>query len=150
MNTNLRDTSLTVTKAFPAAAANNDSSSISVGGGDDYARRNNLEIVVELPANSILVEAKTIIVTPQMSSDDADADAFVRIPQLSAITITGITGNGMPEEAGSGYELTSEGNLLLAWPCPRYMEEYVRVNVAVLTAGGDLTGLEYTLSIEGL
>ena len=151
----LLDAALVTTKAFPAADANNTSTALAIGTYDgttasaQYAMHDSLELQVTLPADLGLVEDKTLTLTPMSSTDNAETDAFARIPQLSAVVITGKAGNGMPATEGSGWELDASGNVVVSWPLPRKLKKYVAVNVALLAAGGTLTASSYTVSVIG-
>jgi hypothetical protein len=89
-----------------------------------------LELTV--PAVTALVDAKTIIYT---FKDSADYSSFAAIAALATVTSTGA--------GGVGAAAVSQ-----AVPLPVATRRYVRVNAAVLTAGGDNTAVSYTLSVK--
>lgn len=129
-NRAIKDTRLQVVKALPAAAANNDSDSIDLGqvlGGNIEG----IELEISVPALPDLVEAKTVTITIQDSADDS---SFATLAGLSTLVITGGTGGGAAA--------TSRVVRL-----PRITRRYVRFNSAVLTAGGDNTGVSVTASV---
>lgn len=129
------------TKAFPAAAANNNSDSIKL----PLLGHKGAELFVKLPENSLLVATKSITVKVQ---DSEDGSSFADLPPCGAITVTGKTGNGMPDTPTTSYEIDDDGNVWTYWPLPRMFRGYARVNVAVETGGGDLTGLSYEFGIK--
>jgi len=127
---NIPDALLIKTKALPAAAAANYTDAINLGqtlGG----KLEGIEVVLECPALPALVEAKTVIFTVKDSANGTD---FTAIPELATKTITGGAGNGAA---------ASEVRLRL----PPSARQYIRADAAVLTAGGDNTGVSYTLSV---
>ncbi|MEN6628163.1 MAG: Bbp16 family capsid cement protein [Sulfuricella sp.] len=126
-----RDYLLTVAKALPAAAANNDSASIDLGNTTPGVVADAIEVEIALPALPDLVEAKTVTCTLQDSANDS---SFTAITGLSTFVVTGGTGNGAPAA-------TRVVRL------PSSVRRYIRVNTAVLTAGGDNTAKSVTLSL---
>jgi hypothetical protein len=124
---NRKDAALSVSKALPAAAANNDSDSIDleqVYGG----RIENVELEISVPALPALVEAKTVTITIQDSADDS---SFAAVTGLATFVITGAVGNGA---AAVSRRIK----------LPPITRRYVRWNQAVLTGGGDNTGVSVT------
>lgn len=127
----IRDASLVVTKALPAAAASNNSDSIDLESiGSSVLESIELEIVI--PATPSLVEAKTVIVHLEDSADDS---TFADIDELGSITVTGAAA------AAGGAAVTKKFRL------PSTTRRYVRFSSAVLTGGGDNTGVSVTMSI---
>lgn len=126
-----RDAALTKAKALPAAAANNDSDSIDIGATNVGAIGDSIEVEIALPALANLVEAKTVTCTLQ---DSADNTSFTAITGLSTFVVTGGTGGGAAAA-------TRRVRL------PSATRRYIRVNTAVLTAGGDNTASSVTLSV---
>ena len=124
---NSKDALLSVTKALPAAAANNDTDAIYIGPVGPH--REKMKLRAEWPANTVLVADKTITLTlksgatSSTTAEDDPAQTYV---------ITGATG------FAAGYVDFELGQNVL---------DYVAVNQAVLTAGGDNTGTEFTYSI---
>lgn len=149
MNPEIRDKNLTSTQTLPAQDTSNTCTAIEIGGGDTYARRKLLELIAELPANTILAAGQTLTITPQHSSDNGDTDVFAAIPELAPIVVTGKAGGGMPVANGDGFEVLTDGNLMIAWPCPRLMKSHVRLHVAASETAGDMTALEYTCAVVG-
>jgi hypothetical protein len=126
----IQDALLTVTKALPAAAASNSSDSIDLGSaGPAVLERVNLEISV--PALPALVEDKTVTITIQ---DSADNSSFAAVTGLSTFVITGGVGNGAAAA-------TRTVRL------PPTTRRYINALQAVLTAGGDNTGVSVTYKL---
>lgn len=128
MNRILKDAELIVTTALPAAAANNNSVAIDLG----YGVPENVQFELTVPATPSLVDAKTIIYTIQ---DSADNSSFAAIASLATVTSTGA--------ASAGAAAVSHTVAL-----PPSVRRYVRVNAAVLTAGGDNTAVSYTTALK--
>jgi len=147
MNKFFQDAALTETKAFPAANANNNTDGIFVDTQEESIP--GAELIVRFPENSILVATKSISVKVQTSSDNGDADSYSDLSTLGTVTVTGKAGNGLPDSSGNGFEVDANGDVIVAYPLPRNLEAYLRVNVAVEDAGGDLTGLSYSAGIVG-
>ena len=140
------DIRLQTTKAFPAAAANNQSDGLAIGGGAEYARRGGL-LILRIPANSTLVDDKSITAKIQHSADDGDVDDYADVACLGAVAVTGMDANGTPVDGVPGaYEVLTNGDVLITWPCPHGLKEWVRAHVAVEADGGNLTGIEYAFS----
>ncbi len=118
----------TKTKALPAAAASNNSDAIFLGTGIEIER---FEVRVSLPALASLVDAKTVTCTLQ---DSADGSSFAAIPELATLVVTGAGGVGA---AAAVREVR----------LPSSFRGYIRVNTAVLTAGGDNTAASVTLEV---
>jgi hypothetical protein len=131
MSRAIRDNLLKVTKALPAAAANSNSGSIDLEQASAFPINEGFDVELAVPALPDLVEAKTVIFTFQDSADDS---SFAAITGLSTLTITGGSGDGAAA-------VTRKIRL------PSLTRRYVNVNAAVLTAGGDNTGVSYTLSL---
>lgn len=127
MDRQLKDKLLQVTKALPAAAANADSDSIDLGEGV----KDHLELELYCPATPALVDDKTITFTFQDSADDT---TFATIEELATKVTTGAASAGAAA-------FTHRVRL------PRTVNRYINVNASVLTAGGDNTGVSYTLSV---
>ncbi len=128
----VRDASLSNSKAFPAAAANNSSTGINTGAvrsGPNGIFPEESAILIEWPALANLVDAKTITFTVQ---DSADNSSFTSIGLTYVIT----GGGGVGVAAG-----------FKKFRLPADVRQYVNVNAAVLTAGGDNTASSYTVSI---
>lgn len=126
-----RDYLLSVAKALPAAAANNDSASIDLGNTTPGVVADVIEVEIAVPALPDLVEAKTVTCTLQDSANDS---SFTAITGLSTLVVTGGTGNG----ASAATRVVR---------LPSSVRRYIRVNTAVLTAGGDNTAKSVTLSL---
>lgn len=127
---NIADAALQKTKALPAAAAANYSDGIDLGqvlGG----KIEGLNVVLECPALPALVEAKTVTFTIK---DSADNSTFAAIAELATTVVTGGTGGGAAATE-------------VRFRLPPSARRYIRADAAVLTAGGDNTGVSYTISV---
>lgn len=143
MPRSIADYSLKVSKAFPAANANNNSDGIDTGTLGSAAEAVNIR--VQLPAAAALVATETAIVHLE---DSADNSTFADIARLGAITVTGKTGNGVPDASVAGsFEVDADGNVNIDFPVPHDCRRYVRANVALSASAGDLTALSYTVGI---
>lgn len=127
----LADANLTKTKALPAAAASNATASIDLGSTVLGPVADDISVEVSIPATPALVDAKTIILTLKDSADDS---TFTAIASLGVITQTGASSAGAAAFT-QRYKLPSN--------CRRYL----RLDAAVLTAGGDNTAVSYTLKV---
>jgi hypothetical protein len=131
----LRDLNLSVSKALPAAGAGNDSASIDTNNinpgrlGDPETA--NPELLIELPATPSLVDAKTITLTLQ---DSADGVTFANQTDVPAQVVTGGGGLG-------------GGAVAYQFKMPIGLRRYIRLDQAVLAAGGDNTAISGSLSI---
>lgn len=126
-NRNLTDAAKTVTKALPAAAANNDTDAIDLEqaiGGDIE----NIAFEIAVPALPALVEDKTVTIKVQ---DSADGSSFADLDPAISTVITGGTGNGAAAKT-------------VRFRLPPSARRYIRLNTAVLTGGGDNTGVSLT------
>jgi hypothetical protein len=130
MSRNRRDALLEVTKALPAAAANNNTDAIDleqVAGGDLEA----IEFEVSVPALPALVEDKTVTITVEDSANGTDFDALD--PAITTV-ITGGAGNGADAKT-------------VRFRLPSTARRHVRLNQAVLAAGGNNTGVSTTFRL---
>lgn len=118
----LKDALSSTTKALPAAAGNNDTDEIYIGGEGPH--REGLKLLVEVPETPALVDTKTITFT----LEDGATGATATSNPGQTYTITGVNTPGadavqfyldIPQDAG----------------------EYILVNQAVETGGGDNTGV---------
>ena len=125
----LKDAELIVTTALPAAAASNSSDSIDLGQTTQEETYN--EVLLSVPATPALVDDKTITFTFE---DSADNSSFAAVTGLSTLVTTGA--------GGAGAAATSRRVRL-----PAGTRRYLRVTAAVLTAGGNNTGVSYTLAL---
>lgn len=123
----LLDANLTKTKALPAAAAANYTDSVDLGSTVLGPVADMIELEVFIPATPALVDAKTIILTVKDSADDA---TFTAIPSLATLIQTGA------DSAGAA-AATRRVRL------PVTTRQYLRVDAAVLTGGGDNTAVSY-------
>lgn len=127
----MKDAKLITTKAFPAAGADNSHDGIDIGPINDpgHIVPDGVEIEIVWPALANLVDTKTITFTVQ---DSADNSSFATIEIVKVITGAG----------GVGVAAGSE-----TYRLPANTRRYVRVNQAVLAAGGDNTASSSTVSI---
>lgn len=124
---NLADATAQVTRALPAAAANVTSSGIYLGGDGPHKER--LKVRVELPANTVLVAAKLLTITLQ---DSADNSSFAAAAPAQSFVITGNT--GFPAQD-------------VYFDINNSIRDYVAVNFAVETGGGNNTTTTATISV---
>lgn len=127
----LLDANLTKTKALPAAAAANYSNSIDLGSTTLGPVADEIELDISIEATPALVDDKTITLTVKDSADDS---TFTAIPSLATLVQTG---------AGGAGAAAASRRLKLPPSCRRY----IRLDAAVLTAGGDNTAKSYTLKV---
>lgn len=129
-NRNLRDADFTTTKALPAAAANNNTASFDLG-QKTAGELEQIECEIAIPALPALVEAKTVTIKLQDSADDS---SFADTDPLISTVVTGAVGNGAAAKT-------------VRFRLPPAVRRYIRLNQAVLTAGGDNTGVSTTFSL---
>lgn len=127
----LADASNTKVKALPAAAAANASASIDLGSTVLGPIADEIEVLVEIEATPALVDDKTITLTLKDSADDS---TFAAIPGIATLVTTGA--------ASAGAAATSR-----RYKLPPGTRRYLRLDAAVLTAGGDNTAKNYTLKV---
>jgi hypothetical protein len=127
----LKDAQLIVTKALPAAAANHNTGTIDLESVANWPSTEKVAVQISVPALPALVEAKTVTIKLQ---DSADNSSYADIEELASLVITGGTGNGAAA-------VTREVFL------PPTTKRYIQANIAVLTAGGDNTGVSLTLAL---
>lgn len=127
----LADANLTEVKALPAAAAANYSTSIDLGQTTLGPLADSIEVLVEIEATPALVDDKTITLTLKDSADDS---TFTAIPSLATLVQTGASSAGAAA-ASRRYKL------------PPTTRRYIRLDGAVLSAGGDNTAKSYTLKL---
>jgi len=121
-NRSIIDAEKEVSINLPAAAANADSASIDLGQNPDQIE--NVEVEIDVDATTALVDTKDIDVKLQ---DSADNSTFADIEEF-ADPVLKVTSDG----GGS-----SRARLQVR--LPRTVNRYIRMNVAVETAGGDVT-----------
>lgn len=124
---NLADAASQVTRALPAAAANVTSSGIYLGGDGPHKER--LKVRVELPVNTVLVATKLLTITLQ---DSADNSSFAAAAPAQSFVITGNT--GFPAQD-------------VYFDINNSIRDYVAVNFAVETGGGNNTTTTATISV---
>jgi hypothetical protein len=127
----LRDANLSVSHALPAAAASNNTSAIDTA-QDNSGRIDfpGVELLIELPATPSLVDAKTVTLTLKDSADNSSFSAVADVPAQV------VTGGGGVGGAALAYQ----------FKLPIGLRRYLRLDAAVLTAGGDNTAISYALS----
>lgn len=127
---NMQDALLIKAIALPAAGATAVTAGIDLGqtlGGKLEA----VEVVVEIPVTTTLVDAKVITVTLK---DSADGNSFTAIPGLAVLSVTGITGNG---------SAAFEQRVRL----PPATRRYIRAEAAIPGDGGSNIAYDLTLSV---
>lgn len=127
----LQDASLIKTKVLPAAAAANYSDSLDLGSTTLGPVADGIELDISIEATPSLVDDKTITLTVKDSADDS---TFTAIPSLATLVQTGAGGVGAAA-ASRRIKL------------PPSTRRYIRLDAAVLTAGGDNTAKSYTLKV---
>jgi hypothetical protein len=127
----LVDANLVKVKALPAAAAANATDSIDLGQTTLGPMADRLDLIVEIEATPSLADAKTVILTVK---DSADNSTFAAIPSLATVTKTGASGAGAAADS-------------VRFKLPPTTRRYIRLDAAVLTAGGDNTAKNYTLKL---
>lgn len=132
MSRNLQDANLSVTTALPAAAASNTSAAIDLRQISADVINEQFDVKITVPALPALVDAKTVTLKLQ---DSADGLTFADIPELASLVLTGATGGGVASETTRTVRL------------PNTTRRYIALNQAVLTAGGDNTGVSTTLQL---
>lgn len=127
----LADANLTKTKALPAAAAANATDSIDLGQTTLGPAADHIEVEISIPTTPALVDDKTITLTLKDSADDS---TFAAIPAIATLVQTGASSAGAAA-ASRRFKL------------PPSTRRYLRLDAAVLTAGGDNTAVSYTLKV---
>ena len=131
MSRQIQDALLTALIALPAAAASANTAGIDLGQTTLDTTHEVIDVLLTVPAVPALVDTKTIIYTFQ---DSADNSTFAAIPELATVTSTGA--------GGVGAAAVSRRVKL-----PGSTRRYLRVNAAVLAAGGDNTAVSMTLKV---
>ncbi|MEA3186221.1 MAG: hypothetical protein QOD99_51 [Chthoniobacter sp.] len=126
----LRDANLVASIALPAAGAAANTAALNLG-TTTPGRVPRVELLVSVPATPSLVDAKTIIHTVQ---DSADGVTFAAVADLPTITQLGAGGVGAAAVSRQ-------------FKLPIGLKQYVRLNSAVLAAGGDNTAISATLAL---
>src|ERR1700675_3091270 len=117
----LRDVNLQVTKALPAAAASNSTDVIdTTEANPEFLDSLDIEARFELPATPSLVDAKTVTLTLEHSSDNS---SWGTNTDVVAQVTTGTGGGGGP---AIDYQ----------FKLPKGCKRYIRMGQAVLAAGG--------------
>lgn len=129
-NRNIKDASKKVSVDLPAAAANVNSDSIDLG--ENPGLIENVEVEIEVDATSALVDTKDIDIHLEDSADD---NTFADIEEF-ANPVLKVTSDG------GGNPVTK-----LQVRLPRTVNRYIRMNVAVETGGGDVTGQDAHLRL---
>ena len=131
MNRNFKDINAKAAVALPAAGAANFTASIDLGTTLPGPMVDYFDVLVELPATPSLVDAKTITLTLK---DSADGVTFTAIPSLAPIVSTGA--------GGAGAAAISQ-----TYKLPPTVRRYIRLDQAVLAAGGDNTAVSGSVSL---
>lgn len=127
---NIQDAALQAVIALPAAGATAVTEGIDLGqtiGGEIEG----LNVVVEIPVTTTLVDSKAITITLK---DSADNISFTALAGLAALAVTGVTSNG---------SVAFEQRLRL----PTATRRYIRAEAAIPADGGDNTATSLTLSV---
>jgi hypothetical protein len=132
LQNNFRDANLQVSKALPAAAATNYSDAIDLGSAKPGNVRDEVDLVINLPATPSLVDAKTVTLTLQDSDDNV---TFAAVPEIATIVATGAGGVGAD---------AIERRVSL----PSSIRRYIRLKQDVLTAGGNNTAISTTMGLR--
>lgn len=127
----LQDASLVKTKALPAASAANATDAIDLGQTTLGPAADDIEVEISIPATPALVDDKTITLTLK---DSADNSTYAAIPAVATLVQTGA--------GGAGAAAASRRVKL-----PPSTRRYLRLDAAVLAAGGDNTAVSYTLKV---
>lgn len=127
----IRDTSLKVSKALPAAGATNYSDSIDLGDKAPGLKLDDLQIEVAIPATPSLADDKTYTATLQ---DSADNSSFTDVAALAPVIVTGAGGAG----ASAKTQL---------FPLPKDLRRYLRVKNVVAASGGSNVAVSVALSV---
>lgn len=127
----LKDANLSVTKALPAAAAANYSDVLDLKTALPGRTAQPFELSITLPATPALVDAKTITLTLK---DSADGVTFAAVADLPPIVSTGAGGVGAAA-------------IDRRFKPPIGLQRYLRLDAAVLAAGGDNTAVSTTLAL---
>jgi hypothetical protein len=126
-----KDLQLIETKALPAAAANNSTDAIDLQQTVVGVNLDDVDVELSVPATPALVDDKTITFTFQ---DSANGTNFDPIAGLATVVTTGAASAG----AAAVKRIVK---------LPPSTRQYIRVNAAVLTAGGDNTAVSYSLAL---
>ena len=127
----LADANHVKTKALPAAAAANATDSIDLGSTILGPLADDVEVLVEIEATPSLVDDKTITLTLKDSADDS---SFAAIATLATVVQTGAASAGAAANS-------------VRFKLPPSTRRYLRLDAAVLTAGGNNTAKTYTLKV---
>lgn len=124
------DLNMRRTRALPAAAATASSASVDLSAVEAGPLSASLmEVQIAVPALPALVEDKTVTVTLTDSADDSSYDTLATVGNM---VITGGSGNGAAAKTW---------RLFL----PPHTRRYLKLTIAVLTGGGDNTGVTATM-----
>jgi len=127
----VQDAGLNQSKALPAAGASASTTAIDLGTLTTRgARLEDVEFVLSLPATPDLVDDKTILIDIETDDDVEWGSALTLID--NAISVVGAGGAGA---AAAEYR----------FKLPTGCERYLRATATVLAAGGDNTGVSFTL-----
>lgn len=124
----LQDLNLSASIALPAAGASADTPSINLA-TTTSGRARRVELLVSVPATPSLVDTKTITFTVQ---DSADNSSFAAVADLPAIVSTGAGGVGAAA-------------ISRRFKLPIGLRQYIRLDIAVLAAGGNNTAIVATI-----
>lgn len=130
-NRKIKDAALEETSALPAAAANNSTAAIDLGQVTAFPLNESIDVEMYCPATPALTDDDTITFTLQDSANGTD---FAAIAGLSTVVTLG---------AGAAGAAAFSRIVKL----PGTTRRYVRVNAAVLTGGGNNTGVTYGVRV---
>jgi len=141
----LNDVNSTQSQHFAVAGESNATEGLKVG-AQNY--QSDKVLAVKIPANTILTEDEAIAVSFEHSDDNEN---FTPIPQLATVPVVGIAGDSTPTLGAlgdEGYVVDGAGNVIVRVPLPDGTKDYVRASVDLSASNGDLTALQYQLSLS--
>jgi hypothetical protein len=132
MARNIKDADLIKTVALAAAGASSSTGSIDLNVSSGSALTENIELVLDIPVLSALVDAETVTVTIE---DSADNSSFAAVAGLGTKVATGTETPGTAAAIQQRYRF------------PDNVRRYVRATAAVSASAGDNTGDSITISL---
>ena len=127
---NLKDASLSVTKAYPAAGSNNNSATIDLGSVPPAFQADRIEVEVSTPALSAFVTStKYVTYNIQDSADDVTYANVGLTFQIAGVATTGSLANKT------------------RFRLPSNVRRYIQLNQAETSGGEDITASSSTFSV---